>query len=204
MMPETIATELQELRQQAEQLEQSIKEKKSNLYAEQQKLRQTINEYSAKRIQFFEEALHARGLAWCTQCSAIFAESEATFMLLTGKQQYSGGYENSEYGFRDFSEFRRVCPKCRGLNLGRNGTYGEYDTLAKNQTSFFAAIVEKREDGYYVRGFKLNDTECRLSKPSSDLVEKFDEEYNLPPIIYLDCQHDEIKILKRLMSAEAV
>ena len=208
MTQKTITTELLALRKQAEQTVQNIGQIKHNLYSEQQNLRQAVSEYDAKRIELLREELRVRGLTWCTRCSAVLPEGEVELLLLEGREEYSCGYENSCYGFRDFFRLHRACSECREQAADRHGTRGNYNTMEKDQTSFYAFRVEKREDGYYARKFgnwvKLEDEKCKLSEPSSQLVEKLAEEWNLPPRIELDYRDNKLVVHERIATAEAV
>ena len=187
MIQEAMATELLAMLKRVEQTAQDIDQISSNLDAKRWVLRQGVNEYSAKRVELLKQELQARGMTWCTRCSVVLPEGEVEFLLLKGREEYSCGHENSCYGFRDFFQLHRACPKCREAAADKHATLGSYDTLAKGQSSFYAFRVEKREDGYYARKFgnwvKLDDQSCKLDELSSQLVEKLAEEWNLPPRI---------------------
>lgn len=196
---EVMASELLSIRERAERTVQNIEQITSNLSDEQLALRQAVDEYGAKRVELFKRELHARGMTWCTYCSdeicskaSAIPESEVGLLLVEGREEYSGGYENSCYGFRDFFRLHRACSKCRERAFDRHGTRGRYNTLAKDQSIFYAFRVEKREDGYYARKFgnwgKLDDKKCELPEPPSQLVEQLAEEWDLPPRIELKSQ----------------
>lgn len=187
MTQEAMATELLAMRKRAERTAQNIDQISCNLSTERQALRQAVSEYGAKRIELLKQEFVARGTTWCTYCSEVIPEGEAEFLLVEGREEYSGGYQNSCYGFRSFSKLHRACCACRERAVDKHGQKGAYDSQAKDQASFYAFRVEKREDGYYARKFgnwaKLDDKNCKLDEPSSRLVEKLAEEWNLPPRI---------------------
>lgn len=211
MTQEAMMTELLALREQAEQTAQNINQISQKLYDEKQLLRKVVDEYGAKRVEFFKQEFMARGMTWCTYCSKAIPEGEAEFLLIEGRETYSCGYENSCYGFRSFSKLHRACPVCRERALDEHGTRGIYDTSAKDQTSFYAFRVEKREDGYYARRFgnwvKLEDGKYKLSEPSSQLVEKLAEEWNFPPRIEIESKwpslEDKLVIHERTAVSKA-
>lgn len=202
MTQKNMMAELLSIQKRAERMTQNISQIKHNLYSEQQSLRQAISEYGAKRIEFLKEELRVRRLTWCTCCSAVLPESEVEFLLLEGREEYSCGYENSCYSFRDFFQLHRACPTCREEAFDKHGTRGSFDTIMKDQTSFCAFRVEKREDDYYARKFgnwvKLKDEKCKLSEPSNQLVEKLAEEWNFPPRIELDYRDDKLVVHERI------
>jgi hypothetical protein len=193
-----MTTEFLDMRRRAEETVQNIEQISNNLDSERRILRQIVEEYGVKRIELLKEELHMRGLTWCTLCAQkienicsskqdVILERDVDFILLEGRETYSCGYENSCYGFRNFSGLHRVCLSCRESAHDKHGSRGDYDTSEKDQTSFFAFRVEKRDDGYYARKFgvwmKLNDKNCKLPEPSSQLVDRLAEEWNLPPRI---------------------
>ncbi len=202
MAQKAIRIELLDMQKRAEQTAQNIKQISRNLYSEQRMLRQLIEEYNAKRVVLFQQELQQRGLTWCTLCAEkievicgseqqeVIPESEAELILLTGREMYSCGYENSCYGFRDFFKLHRVCPACREKAFDKHGIHGTYGSLAKNQTSFYAFRVEKRDDGYYARRFgdweKLDEEKCVLPDPPRQLIDQLAQEWNIPPRISLD------------------
>lgn len=220
MTQKNVTAELLAMRKRAERTAQNIDRLKNSLGSARQELRRVINAYSAKRIKLFQEELCARGLTWCTLCAEetilwkpqVVPEHDTELILLEGRKIVSGGYENSCYGFEDFFGLHRACPKCREKALDRHGTRGSYNTMAKDQTIFYAFRVEKREDGYYyARKFgnwvKLDDEKCKLSEPPSQLVEQLAGEWNLPPRIEFDhsaYNDDKLVIHERVATAEAV
>ena len=190
MAQEAMATELLAMRKRAEQTAQNIEQFKRNLSTERRALRQAVSEYGAKRVELLKQELHVRGTTWCTYCPDVIPENEAELLFVEGREEYSHGYGNAYYGFRDFFQLHRACPECRESAYDKHGTRGSYSTQAKDQSSFYAFRVEKRDDGYYARKFgkwvKLDDEKCKLDEPSSQLVEKFAEEWNLPPRIEVE------------------
>ncbi len=160
-----------------------------------------IKEYCAKRIGLLKSEFAARGMTWCTQCSAVIPENEAELLLLAGRGEYSHGYGDAYYGFRDFSKLHRACPACRERTADKHGQKGAYSSQAKDQSIFYAFRVEKREDGHYARKFgnwvKLDDENCKLDEPSSQLVDKLTEEWNLPPRIEIKSNwpHGEVELV---------
>lgn len=195
------------IRKQAEQTAQNIEQIKDNLDSGRQELRRIVEEYDAKRIELFLEELRAHEMTWCTRCSEALSEDKAELILLEGRTQYSCGYENSCYGFRDFSNLHRVCPVCLNKANNRHGWVGDYDTFVKDQEKFYAFRVEKRDDGYYAYKFgnwiKLENEKYKLPGPSSELVERLAEEWNLPPRIELHSQiygNDKLVVHERVLA----
>lgn len=197
MTQEALVTELLSMRKLAEQTAQNIDEISGNLSAERQSLRQVVEEYCAKRVELLKQELIARGMTWCTLCADniwstpdVFLERETELLFLEGMEEYTHGYGNAYYGFHGFSKLHRACPACRQRAADKHGHKGVYDSHAKDQSSFNAFRVEKRDDGYYARKFgnwvKLDDENCKLDEPSSKLIEKLAEEWNFPPRIEIE------------------
>jgi hypothetical protein len=190
MTQEALMAELLSMRKRVEQTTQNIDSISRNLSAERHSLRQMVSEYNAKRVELLKQELIARGMTWCTYCSDVIPESEAELLLVEGREKYYHGYGNAYYGFRGFSKLHRACPACRERTADKHGWKDAYDSWAKDQSSFYAFRVEKRDDGYYARKFgnwvKLEDEKCQLDEPSSRLVEKLAEEWNLPPRIEVE------------------
>ena len=214
-----IAAELLTMRLRAEGTAENIKQTRQNLSSERRELGRLVKEYSAKRVELIVEDLHTRGLTWCTCCAEesrrtpkVLPEKEAELLLLEGKEEYSHGYGNAYYGFRDFFQLHRACPKCREAAYDKHGTRGRYDTQAKDQSSCFAFRVEKREDGYYARKFgrwiKLEQEKCLLPAPPSELIEHLAATWNMPARIELKSEwpHSEetLVIHEQTAMAEAV
>ncbi len=199
MTQEALVTKLLSLRKRAERTAQNIDRIECNLNAEQQALEQVVKEYQAKRVELLKQELRAREMTWCTYCSKVIPENEAEFLFIEGKEKYSHGYENSYYGFRDFSKLHRACPDCRKCAADKHGQKSEYDSQTRDYSIFYAFLVEKRDDGYYARKFgewvKLNDYDCAFGEPSSQLVEKLTEEWNLPPRIEIDSRRSGSNIV---------
>ncbi len=202
-----LAVELSAIRRQAEETAQNIEQISQKRYAEGQLLRQLVKEYRVKRVELLKEKFQERGMTWCTCCSAVIPESDVEFLLFEGKEEYSHGYGNMFYGFRSFSKLHRACSACRKHAADRHGRTGQYDSRAKDQESFYSFRVKKRDDCYYVCKFgdwaKLDDKKCELDEPSSQLVEKLEEEYDLPPRIDFRSHwpsDDELVIHERVMA----
>jgi hypothetical protein len=189
------------IREQAEQTAQNINQIARNLSAERQSLQQMVNDYGARRVELLRQELQARGITWYTGCSEVIPESEAELLFVEGTEKYSHGYEAMYYGFRDFSKLHRVCPVCRERAADRHGQKGAYDLQAKNQSSYYAFRVERREDGYYARKFgdwvKLDEKNCSPDEMSNKLIERIAEEWNLPPRIKLILKESsyEVKLI---------
>lgn len=211
MTQEALTTELLSIRERAERTAQNIDQIAHNLSTEQHSLRQVVKEYGAKRVELLKQELRARGMTWCSYCSEVVPESEAELLFVEGREEYFHGYGNAEYGFRGFSKLHRACPACRECAADKHGQKGAYDSQAKDQSSYYAFRVEKREDGYYARKFgnwvKLDDKNCSLDEPSSQLVEKLAEEWNLPPRIEVKSKwpssEEKLIIHERVAMAEA-
>lgn len=211
MTQEALTTELLSMRERAERTAQNIDQIAHNLSAERHSLRQVVKEYGVKRVELLKQELQAREMTWCTYCSDVIPASEAELLLVKGREEYSHGYGNAYYGFRGFSKLHRACPACRERVADKHGQKGAYDSQAKDQSSFYAFRVERREDGYYARKFgnwvKLDDKNCSLDEPSSQLAEKFAEELNLPPRIEVESKwlssEEKLIIHERVAMAEA-
>ncbi len=198
MAQEAMATELLAMRKRAERTAQNIDQISLKLSAKQQTLRQVVSEYGAKRVELLQQELHARGMTWCTYCSEIVPTGRAELLLVEGREEYSHGYGNAYYSFSDFLKLHRACPVCRERAADKHGQKGAYKAQAKDQASFYAFRVEKRDDGYYARKFgnwvQLSDESCKLAKPSDQLVEKLAEEWSLPPRIALDHRDNKLVV----------
>lgn len=211
MTQEVLTIELLSMREQAERTAQNIDQIAHNLSAERRSLRRVVKEYGAKRVELLKQELQARGMTWCTYCSEAVPESEVEFLLVEGAEERSGGYENSCWGCERFSKLHRACPDCRERAQDRHGTQGRYDSFNKLQACFYAFRVDKREDGYYARKFgnwvKLDDKSYALDEPSSRLVEKLAERWNLPPRIEVESKwpssEEKLIIHERVAMAEA-
>lgn len=210
MTQKASATELLSMRKRAERTAQNIDQISRNLSAERQSLRQVVKEYGAKRVELLKQELQAREMTWCTYCSKVIPENEAELLLVEGREEYSHGYGNAYYGFRGFSKLHRACQTCRECAADRHGQKSAYDSQAKDQASFYAFRVEKREDGYYARRFgnwvKLDEENCKFDEPSSQLVEQLAEEWNLPPRIEVESKwlssEDKFIVHERVAMAE--
>jgi hypothetical protein len=154
------------------------------LQMEEGRLKAMVEKYTTRRIDLFVSELGARGLTWCTKCNQIVKEADARLMLCKGREEHSGGYGNSEYGFRNFSHFHRVCSACVQRLMDRHGYVGPRDRSTKDGAVFNAFQVEKREDGFYAREFgnwvKIEDAKCVLPVPPDDLVEPLAAAWGLP------------------------
>ena len=204
MTREALATELLSMLERAKGGQQEIKRLSCCLRDEWRLLRELVEEYRRKRVELFKQELIARGMTWCTYCSRVIPESQAELMLFEGRERYSHGYEDAFYAFRGFSNLYRLCPACREWAADQHGWVGSYDSQAKDQSSFYAFRVEKRDDGYYARKFgnwvKLDDKKYSLGEPSSKLVERLAKELNLPPRIEIDSDWQSLE--KRLVIDE--
>lgn len=209
MTKKAITTELLNIRNHAEKSVLLIKQMDFSLYLEKQKLREMVDKYKAKRIELFMEELRTLKMSWCTLCSKMFPKNKIKFLLLEGREEYSGGMNNSCYGFQNFSNLHHACSECRQSACDKHGSRGAYDELAKDQTHFFAFFVEKRDDGYYARKFgkwiKLEDNKYKLPDLPSQLIESLAKEWHFPPRIeirdYISCDelvviHDSVAIAK--------
>lgn len=211
MTQETLTADLLSVRKQAERTAQNIDQISRNLSTQRQSLRQTVEEYGAKRVELLNQELQARGMTWCTYCSEVIPENEAELLLVEVREEYSHGYGNVYYGFCGFSKLHRACIACRERAADKHGQKGAYDPHAKDQSSFYAFRVEKREDSHYARKFgnwvKLDEKSCTLDEPSNQLVEKLAEEWNLPPRIEVESKwpssEEKLIIHERVAMAEA-
>jgi len=189
---EALETQLLIARQGIEKTWQNIGQLLSQLADGRQTLQKKVDAYTAKRIEFFKQVLAAQGMTWCTRCSKIIPEADAELFFEEGRTEYSHGYGNSFYGFRGFSKLHRACSVCRQKAVDRHGWKGGYNSQCKDQPSYNAFQVEKREDGFFARKFgdwvKLNADICKFDEPPKDLVEKSAKECNLPPRITLDLE----------------
>ncbi len=187
MNQDALVTELLAIRRRTKETAENIKQISQKRYTEGQSLRQLIEEYGEKRVKLLKQRLQEHGMTWCTLCSSVVPEADTEFLLVEGREEYSCGYQNSCYGFSGFSKLHRACSACREHAADKHGQAGPYDWQAKDRESFYAFRVEKRDDGYYARKFgdwaKLDDEKCKLDEPRSNLVERLEEEYNLPPKI---------------------
>lgn len=219
MIEKTMRTELLDMRKRAEQTVQNIEQILHSLHSEQRMLRQLIEEYNVKRVKLFQQELQQRGLTWCTLCAEkieiirrseqldVILECEAELILLAGREEYSCGYENSCYSFRDFFNLHRACPTCRESAFDKHGSRGAYNSSVKDQTNFYVFRVEKRDDGYYARRFgnweKLNEEKCVLPEPPHQLIDQLAKEWNIPPRISLD-RDDNLVIHEQATAVKAV
>src|SRR4030042_4548132 len=180
--------QLLSLRQSIEKGTQSAEQLSNRLSAEWESIREKVEQYAIKRVESFKQALETKGMTWCTYCNKVVPEADGEFLYFEGREKYSGGYQNSCYGFRGFSGLHRACSSCRESATDRHGWKGSRDSFLKDQAYFHAFRVEKREDGFYARRFgqwvKLDDGQCELKElPPDRLVEESAEEWNLPPRI---------------------
>jgi hypothetical protein len=192
MTRKTLKTELSNLRKRAERNVQKIEQISYKLYSKITDINKIIDEYNAKRSDFFMEEFRVRGMTWCTQCFKVFPAGEAELLLFEGEEKYSHGYGNSCYGFHNFSILHRVCPMCRERAHDHHGMQGERDGQTNEREIFYAFHVEEREDGYYGRKFgnwvKLEGENYRykLPEPPNRVIEQISKEWSLPPRIEFD------------------
>lgn len=188
---------LQTKREQIEQAAQYLGRLALDLETGQKSLRQMVTAYDDERTELFKQELLEHEITWCTRCSESVPEAETKLLLIEGKKNYSHGYGDAYYGIQSFSQLHRVCPACHKRDTDRHGEKGKYDSQLKDQTCFYAFPVEKRDDGLYVCKFghwsALNATattpeafsSCTLDNPPKELIEKFANEWGLPPKIEL-------------------
>lgn len=169
------------MRKVAERAVQNIAQISRNLSDEKQALQEMVTEYNAKHVELLKQALQARKMTWCTKCHALTPESEAKFLHIEGKRYSETG---DCYGFERFSDLHRACPKCYERAMDKHMWMGPYDTMAKDQASFYAYPVEEHKDGfYYKNGTKPDDAKSFLDDMPNLLVDELAEELNLPPRI---------------------
>lgn len=191
-MTDALVAELATLRQRVELTARNIEEASNRLASEQQTLRQTVDEYAARRVKLVEEELRARGETWCTNCKSIVAADEAVLMFIEGIEQISCGYEGGSWRHEDFASLQRVCPDCRQRNLDRHGRrgFGPWGSGGQDKTYFYAFEVEGRDDGFYARRFdqwaRLDDKCSTLKGLPDRLVEELAAAWGLPPRIRIE------------------
>lgn len=192
MTPKALVKELLSMRKQAERTAQNIDQIFRNLSDKYDLIRQAVEEYGVKQVELIKQELQTRGMTWCTRCSAVIPESMAELVFVESREVYSCsvGYGNGDvdFHFRDFANLHRACHACRERFSIIHGQIGRYDLLAKDYEILYAFRVEKGDDAHYAEKFsgwvKLDDKNCKLvDEPSSQLVEKLAEEWNLPPRI---------------------
>ena len=211
MTREVMTAELLVMRKRAEQTLQNVYQISRNLHEKRRSLQQMVEDYGAKRVELLKQEFIARGMTWCTYCSEVIPQGETELLLVEGRGKYSCGYENSCYGFRDFSKLHRACLACREHAADQHGQKSGYYSQETDQSIFYAFRVEKREDGHYARKFghwdKLKEENCKLNEPSWGLVEKLAEEWGLPPRIETSSRGsgygDKLVIYERAKVAEA-
>lgn len=116
-------------------------------------IQKAAEEHQRTRRDHFEVLLQERKSTWCTGCLAIVSEAQVVLCLVQGVSEVSSGYENSMYGFEDFSTLHRVCPACRSRFADRHGWQDEHRSSGERRACFYAYDAEKREDGLWVRKF---------------------------------------------------
>jgi hypothetical protein len=187
MIAAAIVTDLLTMLEQIKKLEEDRKQILRDQEANLKEILQTVEDYSNKRVELFQERLREQGKTWCTLCGVkelqltIIPEKEAEILLINrwgirrGKE-YAGDEDYS------YSDLYRVCPKCRQEAADRHGNCG-------SDYGFHAFQVEKREDGYYAREFgnwvKLGDG-YELPELPVSLVKLLPEGFNIPPLIEIE------------------
>ncbi|KKP78375.1 MAG: hypothetical protein A2271_03305 [Candidatus Moranbacteria bacterium RIFOXYA12_FULL_35_19] len=184
---QVIQEDIMSMQKDIENQMQKIEQEEDRLLEEKRTMEKIVSEHSEKRIKLVKQKLMEQKMTWCTRCSKIIPQKATRLVLIEGKERYSHGYQGSLYGFRSFSKIHRACHACRKGFTEKHGISGDYDSQAKNQTSFFAFRVTKHKDGYYAHKFgdwvKLNDKNYPIDEPSDILIEKLAKEYDIPPKI---------------------
>jgi hypothetical protein len=200
------------IRKQIENQSKEIEQAKKDLYEEKQRMKNMVKLYAQERVELVKQELIAREMTWCTYCCEAVPKKGVRLLFIEGRTRYSHGYEGSCYGFCNFSKLHQVCPSCRKSFENKHGEKSEYDSQAKDQTSFYAFRISKRKDGYYAYKFgnwaKIEEKDCKIKDPSNDLIEKLAKEYGLPPkieygITLSDNHEESLVIHEPALSARA-
>lgn len=185
MAPHPLTVELEALRFTAEQEVERIKKLLSDLLSAREELRTTVSTYNDRRVALLEKGLSDRDLTWCTHCNNTTPKDDARLIFIEGRRKESGGYGDDSYGFVRFFKLHRMCPQCRQDAESRNGWFGQYDTMARDQESFNALQAEERNGRYYIRrgDWHLLEDRHQLEKLPNLLIERLSAEWGLPPQI---------------------
>lgn len=114
-------------------------------------IQNAVQQHQQGRRKYLERSLQERKSTWCTGCLSIVPEAEVVLCLVQGVNEVSGGYENSMYGFEDFSSLHRVCFACRKRFADKHGWQAEH--REGRRACFYAFDAEMREDGLWARKF---------------------------------------------------
>jgi len=185
-----LTRDLRVARRQAEEAHENIDRVKRLLAVVREELQRAVGTYTQKRVELFEQRLVQYKKTWCTKCGQVVSADDVKLLLTEGSEEYTHGYGGAYYGFRNFLHFYRACSECCQQAFDRHGRTGAYDSHAKGQSSFYAFIVEKREDAYYARKFgklvKCAEITHEFSGVPDKLIEQFAVEWALPPRIEIN------------------
>lgn len=100
-----------------------IEEESKRLVTESKEKEERFRELSERAEKVGEQLAVAKlketGRTWCTNCQAIIDSGDKTFVLIEGTRLCG---EDDQYIKVPFSEFHRMCPKCRGEALNQHGS----------------------------------------------------------------------------------
>lgn len=176
---------LLEIREQARLAAQETKQSADTAAHQRDELVQKVEAYNDARKKSLRDTLQARGLTWCTSCDKVVPLKETTLLLLEGTEVRSGGYENSCYGFENYSCLHCACSQCAHQSLDKHGMVGEYDHNAHGQTKYYAFRVTERAGKYVARRFgheaELDAQKYALPEIPDHVVDRWCKSYDLPP-----------------------
>jgi hypothetical protein len=176
--------ELSTLEMEAKLMDGSIGQLKRQLDQMTRQLKGTVKLYTGRRVMFLVDQLRAKGLTWCTKCSAVIPEDQAGLMLFEGVSHIRG-QEYAGDRYEPYFELHRLCPLCQEKAADSHGLPG--DGTSKH---FVFQVEHRKDEMYYARRFgtwgKLEAAKCVFPEPSADMVESLAEEYGLPPRLDLD------------------
>lgn len=163
----------------AEIVAADIARKKAELSELRDELCRWMRTYRREREQLLDRALDERNLSWCTVCHETVPVSDAQLLLREGTKE-TEDRSFGTYGFEDFSELHRVCPRCLRHAEEKHG-------FQQGRERFCAFFVQQCPDGIYAHQFgkwvKLPDDQPALPALPKALFERLASAWELPPDI---------------------
>jgi len=163
---------------------QNIDEEVSTARKQRKKKKRKHEKTRAKLIQ---KKLEEAEMTWCSDCGELVSRDETALVITCGKEEYPHGYQDSMYGFREFSKLYRMCRQCRQKAFEKHGWVGGYDSIAEDRPRFYIITVddfEHREDGLYIQKFgawKKFGGQNRLNERRREAMRQIKERWDIPP-----------------------
>lgn len=146
----------------------------------QNQLMKIISGHNEKRPKLLLRRLNEAGVGWCAQCENVVKLDTLGCVLTSGRERWDSGHHEGGYGYKPFKRVLQTCETCRQKLLARNNSYGPWDSLAKDQSRFFARDVKPNDP--QLAGIPIKNL------PGLEF-EKIAREFGVPPLIETYGEH---------------